>query len=187
MVGVRWKEGKERYMIGYKSTTSRVSVVFFFESPAPTPLQTTFFALCLCVSFFCFGPFGVGGVLQCSTSPLGTELERAPSPAPVPCFCHLSIHNISCFSPSPMQAVRPPQQNHLGGPVLDGLGAFSFWSVALHTCTIGFVCLSFMPRPPCPMFPNASPFVCYPAPNGLSFRVSWWIQTLFLGDPRSHL
>ena len=73
---------------------------------------------------------------------LGAESERAPCPAPVPPVCHRSIPNICLFFSSPMQASPPPQQKDLGGPVLDGPGAFSFWSGPLHTCTNVFVCLS---------------------------------------------
>jgi hypothetical protein len=105
--------------------------------------QTTFFALCLCVSFF-FALAFLALVGYCSAVPLqlGAESERAPSPAPVPCVCHLSNSQYFSFfflahAGSPP---LPPQQNHLGGPALDGPGAFSFWSVALHTCTIVFVC-----------------------------------------------
>ena len=140
--------------------------------------------------FFCPLSVSLSCHLSCPLSPvtvlpcqLGAESDRAPCPAPVTCHCHLSTHNISRFFSSPMQAVRPPSRI-----------TFSFWSVApflfgLLPCTPARLYSSVCPScpPPCPMFPNASIFFCYPAPNGPSFRVSWWIQTLFLGEPRSHL
>jgi hypothetical protein len=131
---------------------------FCFLNLPHQPLSKPLFLPSVCVFLF-FGLAFLALVGYCSAVPLqlGAESDRAPSPAPVPCVCHLSIHNISRFFPSPMQAVRtPPQQNHLGGPVLDGRGAFSFWSVALHTCTIVFVCLSFMPPHlvPCSLTPH---------------------------------
>ena len=69
---------------------------FFFESPAPTPLQTTFFCP-LSVTFLAL-------VGYCSAVPLqlGADSDRAPCPAPVACVCHLSTHHISRFFPSPI-------------------------------------------------------------------------------------
>jgi hypothetical protein len=160
-------------MIGYKSTTSRVSVVFFFESPAPNPLQTTFFCpLSVCFYFFALAFLAL------------VESNRAPSPAPVPCVCHLSIHYISRFFSSPMQAVRPPPLAESSLRTRFGRSGRLFFLVCclahLHDC----IRLSVLHAlPPSPMFPNASLFFCYPAPNGPSFKVCWWIQTLFLGDP----
>ena len=76
--GVRWKEGKARYMIGYKSTTSRVSVVFFLPS--------------VCVFlFFCFGLFGVGGVLQCSASPTRCRIRQSS----LSCTCSLCLPSLN--------------------------------------------------------------------------------------------
>ena len=120
-------------------------------------------------------------VLPCQ---LGAESDRAPCPAPFTCHCHLSTHNIYRFFPSPMQAVRPPSRI-----------TFSFWSVApflfgLLPCTPPRLYSSVCPS--CPPTLSYVPqrlnlFFCYPAPKGPTFRVSWWIQTLFLGEPRSHL
>ncbi len=82
--GVRWKEGKARYMIGENSASSGEFV--FFKSPAPTPLKTTFCPLCVCLSFFwALSLLVLWG--DCSAVPLqlGLDGERAPFPAPVTC------------------------------------------------------------------------------------------------------
>ena len=121
-------------------------------------------------------------VLPCQ---LGAESDRAPCPAPFTCHCHLSTHNISRFFPSPMQAAPPPPQQK----VSFGRSGRLFYLVCslahLHDC----LRLSVLHAPPpCPMFVNVSVvLLCYPAPNGPSFRVWWWIQSLFLGVPRSPL
>ena len=174
-------------MIGYKNTTTRLSVVFFFETPAPTPLQTTFFTP-LSVWFFFLGLTFLALVGYCSAVPLqlGAESERAPCPAPVPPIYHCPIPNICLFFPSPMQAPPPPPPETLSRSRFGRSGRLFFlvWSPShLHECLRLSVLLTPLL---CPMFANVSLFfLCYPTPNGPSSRVSWSIQSDFLGDRRT--
>ena len=120
-------------------------------------------------------------VLPCQ---LGAESDRAPCPAPFTCHCHLSTHNISRFFPRPCRLPAPPSADGEFGR--SGRLLYLVCSPAhLYDC----LRLSVMHAPPpCPMFANVSLLLfCYPAPNGPSFRVCWWIQSLFLGVPRSPL
>ena len=135
-------------MIGYKTTTTRLSVVFFLNLP-PQPLSKPLFLPSVC-EFLFFGLSFLALVGYWSAVPLqlGAESERAPCPAPVPPRCHRSIPNICLFFSFPMQASPPHHQKYLRGPVLDGPGAYSFWSGPLPTCSNVFVCLSHV----CPHF-----------------------------------
>jgi hypothetical protein len=72
---------------------------------------------------------------------LSRDLDRAPCPAPPPCVWCISLHNIFLLSPSQCRQPERPWQTDPHQPVLEGPGACSSWYIALHTCSIYFVCL----------------------------------------------
>ncbi len=164
---------------------SVVCSFFFFKSPAPTPLQITFFAsfVSVCLLLGCHF-LGVVRVLQCSTSPIRGRLLKSSLSCPCHlCLAFLTSKYVSCFTSQCRQSGLT-QQNRLCAAVLDGPGSFSSQSAPLHTCTNVFVLHLHMPPPPCPMFRDASLFFSrYPSPNCHFFRVCWWIQSLFQGAP----
>ena len=106
-------------------------------------------------------------------------MSRAPFSTPPQCNQFLTLVKISlpfCFQCRRARS-QYPKDPHQGG--LRGPGACSFWSAPLHTYTILFVCLSFMPPPLCPMlFDPLLFFPCPSAPTNTTFRVSWSIAFL---------
>ncbi len=94
-------------------------------------------------------------------SPLPTRFGRSGRLLPVSGMSHFVIF---LFFSSSMQAVcRPQAESPL--PTRFGRSGRLFFFVCppMHTCTILFVCLSLLhASPPCPMFPNASFYFCYP-------------------------
>jgi hypothetical protein len=156
--GKRGKRGTRLAKIPHPEVCS---VFFFFKSPAPTPLKSTFLSpLCLSVFFW---------ALNFLVSQLGTDYNRALCPAPVSCVCHAFVLNISLLLPVSSRQSGKPQQNHLSRPVLDGPGFCASWSGPLHTCTILFVCLSFMPPHFVPCFLAPHFFFLHPPPHGPLF------------------
>ena len=145
-------------------------VFFFFKSPAPTPLKITFLSpLCLSVFFWALNFLVLRGYCSAGSRQLGTDYNRALCPAPVSCVCHALILNISLLLPFSSRHSGKPQQNHFSRPVLDGPGFCASGSGPLHTCTILFVCLSFMPPHFVPCFLTPHFFFSAPPPHGPLF------------------
>ncbi len=64
-----------------------VGSFFFFKSPAPAPLESTFLSpLCLSIYFWALNFFGVARILQCRTSPVGTDYNRTIELSVLPLF-----------------------------------------------------------------------------------------------------
>ncbi len=102
------------------------------------------------------------------------------------CVACLISQNFSCFA-LPMQAVPHTQRISKCRPVSAGPGAYTSWSVTLHTCTIPFVSLSSLLPHFVPCYLTSQFCFLLSPPLSPSFRVIWLNQTLFLGRPRSPL
>ena len=133
------------------------------EFPGPTPSKNHFWCPCVCLRFFWSGTW-MGKRGYCTAAPRWRRggMSRAPFSTPPQCNQFLTLLKITL--PFRFQCRRArsqyPKDPHQGG--LRGPGACSFWSAPLHTCTILFVCLSFMPPPfvPCVL----TPYFFFPAP-----------------------
>ncbi len=131
--------------------------------PWTNPSKNHFWCPCVCLRFFGPGPGweNEGTVLQHQGGG-GGGMSRAPFSTPPQCNQFLTLVKISlpfCFQCRRARS-QYPKDPHQGG--LRGPGACSFWSAPLHTYTILFVCLSFMP----PHFFRCclTPYFFFPAP-----------------------
>jgi hypothetical protein len=153
LAGKRGKRGTRLAKIPHPVVCS----VFFFKSPAPKPLQTTFFASFVSVCLLLGCRFlGIVRVLQCSTSPIRGRLLKCSLSCPCHlCLAFLTSKYVSCFTSQCRQSCLT-QQNRLCAAVLDGPGSLSSWSAPLHTCTNVFVVHLHMPPHlvPCSVTPH---------------------------------
>jgi hypothetical protein len=166
--GKRGKRGTRLAKIPHPEVCS-----FFFQISCTNPSQNHFFVPFVSglSIFWCCA----GTAVQDLANQLGTDYNRALCPAPDSCVCHALILNISLLLPfSISRHSGKPQQNHLSRPVLDGPGLCASGSGPLHTCTILFVCLSFMPPHfvPCFLTPHFF-FLPLPPRTDPFFRVKW--------------
>ena len=152
-----------------KLRIQRCARFLFFKSPAPTPQNHFLSPLCLSVFFWALNFLVLLGYCSAGPRQLGTDYNRALCPAPVSCVCHALILNISLLLPFSSRQSGKPQQNHLSRPVLDCPGFCASGSGPLHTCTILFVCLSFMPPHFVPCFLTPHFFFLPPPPHGPLF------------------
>ncbi len=127
--------------------------------------------------------------MYCNAVPpqLGAESDRGACPAPVMCDCRVSLPKSSLVLPSPCKLFHTHQWNPKFRTVLAGPGAYTSWSGPLHTCTILSVSLSSQPPHFVPCSLTSRFFFPLSSPLCPSFKIFWWIQTLFLGDTRTLL
>ena len=131
--------------------------------PWINPSKNTFLAPCVRLKFFWSGTW-MGKRRCCTAVPGGQRggMSRAPFSVPPPCNQFHTLPTFCLLLPFQCRQARAqyPKAPHQAG--LRGPGSCSFWSGPLHTCTILFVCLSFMPPHfvPCLL----TPYFFFPAP-----------------------
>jgi hypothetical protein len=132
----------------------------FFMNLPHQPLSKPLFLPSACVFlFFCFGLFGVGGVLQCSASPTRCRIGQSSLSCSCPlCLPSLTSQYFSFVSLVHAGSPPPPSRVTLANPFWTVRAPFLF---GMHDCSRLSVLHA---PPPCPMFPNAS-FLFFAIPH----------------------